>query len=418
MRGMTRGMRRCAVLLVLVGAGVLVIGAQAASAQVIEICKSSANGMSGRGFNYTVAPSGGSAFSVGPVAGGRCSGPIQVSGATAVITEQQSDPATDVKSVTVRPSNRKLSENLAGRSVTVTTGASTASETLVTFVNQPAGGNFGSLKVCKLTETPAYLGRSFSFSVNGGPIVSTEANDAFDDPANYSCRILGTFQVGSIVNVHEQIPSGTEVQWIDTDPGENLLDFNTASGDATIQIGAGMTIVYYDNEPTPPAGNGWLEVCKNTDGYSDRDVWGPFSFTVTDGAGATHELTVLAGQCSEPIQVAAGVNTIEEHATTNTVLTDVDVFPHDRLLTVNLINRTVTVEVPVSDNPNDETQVDFENELLRGQLKVCKALGPGSADLIGKSFYFSLRSGDQWFDGIWITAAAQTQCKIVGFFPI
>ena len=173
MRGMTRGMRRCAVLLVLVGAGVLVIGAQAASAQVIEICKSSANGMSGRGFSYTVAPSGGSAFSVGPIAGGRCSGPITVAGATAVITE-----------AAVRPGHRRQVGHRAAvepqdcprisraARVTVTTGASTSSETLVTFTNQPAGGNYGTLKVCKLTETPAYLGRRFSFSVNGGPLVS------------------------------------------------------------------------------------------------------------------------------------------------------------------------------------------------------------------------------------------------------
>ncbi len=417
MRGMTRGMRRCAVLLFLVGAGVLVVGAQAASAQVIEICKSSANGMSGRPFSYTVAPSGGSSFAVGPIAGGRCSGPITVSGGSATITEAVSDPATDVKSVTVRPSARKTSEDLANRKVTVQTGASTASETLVTFTNQPAGGNYGSLKVCKLTETPAYLGRSFSFSVNGGPIVSTEANDAFDDPANYTCRILGTFQVGSVVNVHEQIPAGSEVQWIDTDPGENLLDFNTASGDATIQIAAGMTIVYYDNEPAPPAGTGWLEVCKNVL-WSDPDVWGAFDFTVTDAAGVTHELTVLAGQCSEPIQVAAGVNEIAEHATANTELRDVEAFPWDRLLTVNEINRTATVEVPVSDSSNDETQVHFTNKALRGQLKVCKALGAGSADLIGESFYFSISEGDEAYDGVWITAAASTQCKIVGFFPL
>src|SRR6185312_9641790 len=116
------------------------------SAQVIEICKSSANGMSGRDFNYTVAPSGGSSFSVGPIKGGRCSGPITVSGSTAVITEAQSDPATDVKSVSVRPTLRKISEDLANRKVTVQTGASTSSETLVTFTNTPAGGNFGTLK--------------------------------------------------------------------------------------------------------------------------------------------------------------------------------------------------------------------------------------------------------------------------------
>jgi len=400
-----------------VTAGVLVVGAQAASAQVIEICKSSANGMSGRGFSYTVAPSGGSSFSVGPIAGGRCSGPISVQGATAVITEQQSDPATDVKSIVVRPTNRKLSEDLGNRRVTVTTGASTSSETLVTFTNQPAGGNYASLKVCKLTETPAYLGRSFSFSVNGGPLQSTEANDAFDDPANYSCRILGTFQVGSIVNVHEQIPSGTEVQWIDTDPGENLLDFNTATGDSTILIGAGVTIVYYDDEPLPPAGTGFIEVCKNVT-WSDPDVSGPFGFTVTDAAGATYELTVLAGQCSEPVQVAAGVNTVEEHARAGTTLVDVFTFPDDRLLTVNLINRTATVEVPVSDSSNDETQVHFINEAQRGQLKVCKALGTGSADLVGQTFWFTASGDNGQLEQFSITAAGSTQCRIVNFFPI
>jgi len=59
------------------------------------------------------------------------------------------------------------------------------------------GGNFGDLKICKLTETPAYLGRQFSFQVNGGPIVSTEANDAFAEPQDLTCRLLGSFQVGS-----------------------------------------------------------------------------------------------------------------------------------------------------------------------------------------------------------------------------
>jgi hypothetical protein len=420
MEGTQRRLRRIALLFALVTAGVLVVGAQAASAQVIEICKASTNGMSGRDFNYTVAPSGGSAFSVGPIKGGRCSGPITVTGASATITEAQSDPATDVKSVTVRPSARKTSEDLGNRRVTVVTGASTSSETLVTFTNQPAGGNYGTLKVCKLTETPAYLGRSFSFSVNGGPLQSTEANDAFDDPANYTCRILGTFQQGSVVNVHEQVPAGTEVQWIDTDPGEALVDFNTASGDSTILIQPGTTIVYYDNEPAPPAGTGYLEVCKNTEqlGWVDPDVSGTFSFTVTDAAGATYSLSVLAGQCSEPIQVAAGVNEIVETAKAGTDLTDVEAFPSDRLLTVNLINRDVTVEVPVSDSPLDETQVHFRNEAQRGQLKLCKALGANSADLVGQSFELDFLGDNGQGGSTFITAAASTQCKIVGIFPI
>src|SRR3954465_12607153 len=387
MRGMTRGVRRAAVLLVLVGAGVLVVGAQAASAQVIEICKSSSNGMSGRDFSFTVAPSAGSSFSVGPILGGRCSGPITVSGASATITEAVSDPATDVKSVSVRPSARKTSEDLGNRRVTVVTGASTASETLVTFTNQPAGGNYGTLKVCKLTETPAFLGRQFSFSVNGGPLVAPEANDAFDDPANYICRILGTFQQGSVVHVHEQIPAGTEVQWIDTDPGDNLGLYSTPTGAPDVTVGTGATIVYYDDEPTPPSGTGFLEVCKNDLHYWwDPDAAGTYTFTVTDAAPATYTLSVIAGQCSEPIQVAAGVNEIVETPKAGTDLTDVVAFPWDRLLTVNLINRDVTVEVPVSDSPNDETQVHFRNEAQRGQLKLCKALGAGSSALYGDQF--------------------------------
>src|SRR6476619_78601 len=107
-----------------------------------------------------------------------------------------------------------------------------------------------------------------------------------------------------------------------------------------------MTVIYYDNEPAPPAGTGWLEVCKNAlDGWGDPDVSGTFNFTVTDAAAATYQLSVLAGQCSEPIQVAAGVNEIVEAPKAGTELADVLAFPWDRLLTVNLLNRDVTVEV-------------------------------------------------------------------------
>ncbi len=151
------GLRRLAILFAVATVGVLAVGAQAASANVIEICKSSANGMSGRAFQYSIT--GGASVTVN---GGRCSGPITVAGAQVTVTEAQSNPATDVHATTVRPSLRKVSEDLVNRSVTVTTGASTSSETLVTFTNQPAGGNYGTLKVCKLTETPAYLGKLFS----------------------------------------------------------------------------------------------------------------------------------------------------------------------------------------------------------------------------------------------------------------
>src|SRR4051812_43165319 len=412
-----RNLRRFAVLFAIATVGVLAVGANAASAQVIEICKSSANGMSGRAFQYSIT--GGASVTVN---GGRCSGPITVAAAQVTITEAQSSPATDVYAVSVRPSLRKLSENLPGRSVTVQTGATTSSETLVTFTNQPAGGNYGTLKICKLTLTPAYLGRQFSFSANGGPLVSTEANDALADPQDWSCRILGTFQVGSNVNVHEQVPAGTEVQFIDSDPATALGDFNTSSGDATITVGAGVTVVMYDDEPLPPSGTGWVGLCKDRawldQWHQDWDVHGSFHFSVTDAAGATYSKDVLVGQCSEPFQVAAGVSEVTEAASAGYDLVDVATIPQDRLLTTNLINRPADVEVPVSDSSNDETQVHFFNKTQRGQLKVCKALGPGSADLIGQKFYFDIYGDGMQEKGIWITAQAQTQCVIVGNLPI
>jgi hypothetical protein len=419
----SRGLRRLAVLFAIATVGVLAVGAHAASAQVIEICKSSANGMSGRSFQYSIT--GGASVTVN---GGRCSGPITVAAATVTITEAQSSPATDVYAVTVRPSLRKVSEDLANRSVTVTTGASTSSETLVTFTNQPAGGNLGTLKVCKLTQTPAYLGRLFSFSANGGPLVSTEANDAFDDPANWSCRVLGSFQVGSNVTVHEAIPAGTEVQFIDSDPATALADFNTSTGDALITVGAGVTVVLYDDEPLPPSGTGWLEICKDPawldKWHQDPDVHGSFHFTVTDAAGATYSRDVLVGQCSEPFQVAAGIAEVVEGPSPGYDLVDVQTLPADRLLTTNLINRTADVEVPASDSSNDETQVHFFNQTQRGQLKICKALGPGSADLIGQTFWFDLTDVTdpdypvKLLYPVSIKAAASTQCVIVGDLPI
>jgi hypothetical protein len=405
-------------------AGVLVVGAHAASAAVIQICKSNANGMSGRTFMYQVTPTGGTSFGVGPVTAGRCSGPITVPAGSVTVTEDQSVPATDVEKIVVFPFSRKLSEDTATRRVSVNTGAT---ETQITFFNQPSGGTSGTLKICKLTQTPAFLGRQFSFSVNGGPLLSTEANDAFDDPANWICRVFGSFQVGSLVRVQEQIPAGVEVDFIDTDPGANLEDFNTDAGWADVRITPGTTIVLYDDEPVAPSGTGFIEVCKNF-GNPDPDVTGPFNFTITDSAGANYSATVNSGLCSPAIEIAAGIATVTETQRTGFTLVDVQTNPQDRLLDANLINRTATVEVPTSASQNDETQVFFTNAANRGQLKVCKALGPGSADLNQQVFSFTASGSNGQVVVFDITAvypltgpytpAVATQCRIVGNFPI
>ena len=44
----------------------------------------------------------------------------------------------------------------------------------------------------------------------------------------------------------------------------------------------------------------------------------------------------------------------------------------------------------MASSANDETQVHFVNSRDRAQLKLCKALGPGSDALNGQSFSFSV----------------------------
>ncbi len=432
------GFRRFAVVVAVAALGILAVGAQAASAGTLEICKSGANGMAGKTFHYTVSPGGNAlGYNITPAGSGfTCTSVIDTGAANTQATVTESDVTTtsEVATIAVIPSSREIpgTKDLALKKVTVSLGTTTFNETQVRYTNQPVGGNNGTLKVCKLTETPAFVGRLFSFQVGpvGGPLgpaVSTPANDSFDDPANWSCRILGTFQTGSHVAVHEQIPAGVEVQFIDTDPGANLVDFNTDTGDAEVIVGSGTTIVLYDDEPIPPTGTGFLEICKNPPGFQDPAVTGSWHFTITDQngdpVGPVGGVDVITNQCSFPLQVPAGILTVTETARAGFQLTSVFTTPTDALVNSNILNRTVDVEVPTSDDPADEVQVSFVNQAIRNQLKICKALGANSSVLIGQTFYFRVTDITDPAHPVAlgttsVTAGATTQCVIFGNVPL
>jgi hypothetical protein len=207
------------------------------------------NGASGITFEFTIAGVG----SPVSVRGGRCSGPMTVPHGSITITETGfSSGSWQVADTVVRPSQRDLGLSGNTATVNVPAGTTAANETRITFINEPGGGLTGDLKVCKLTETPAFYGRQFSFTVNGGPAVSTEANPAFDDPSTWSCRLLGSFQQGSVVRVQELIPANTEIAFIDSDPADCLQDFDTNAGYADALIGPGACVLLFDNEAVPP----------------------------------------------------------------------------------------------------------------------------------------------------------------------
>ncbi len=192
------------------------------------------------------------------------------------------------------------------------------------------------------------------------------------------------------------------------------------NGETTAIIGAGTTLVTYDNEPAPLQQNGYVEICKDTAG---PDVTGLFDFTITTNT-ITQTASAYAGQCTGPIQVPAGNVTIEEAQRNGIQLTSVSSLPADRLFSANLINRTATVEVPVG-GVATETQVHFVNAAVMGQLKVCKALAPGSDALDGQTFNFDVTrhadvdppAGPTQRVSVHASATS-TQCVIVGSFPV
>jgi hypothetical protein len=379
----------------------------------LEICKSTANGMAGRTFAFSV--NGGSPISV---KGGRCTGAFTAVAGANRITELQTNPATEVSTVGVRPSTRLVSLDAPNRTamVSVIAGSTASNETMVTFTNAPSGGVVGDLKICKLTQAPAYLGRLFSFRVNGGSLFSTPANAAQADPGTWTCRIAGTFPTGSVVAVQEDIPTGAEIDFIDTLPGANLVDFDTEAGTADVKITGPVTTVLYDNEPIPPPQAGWIEVCKDALG-GDPFVVGAFDFTISPPDGNSFDATTFAGQCTAPFKVAAGIVHVTEHAKANHSLVDVTTLPSSRLLFTNLANGTADVEVPVGD-VSTETQVHFVNQRDRAALKVCKTLGASSGALVGATFNFSVTSPGLPTQSADIAAAATTQCLIVGQYPV
>jgi hypothetical protein len=382
----------------------------------IEICKAATNGMAYKPFQFSL--NGGPPFTV---KGGRCTGSITTMPGLNVVEELPSTPPTDVSAVSVRPSARLISQDLPGRKVTVkvVSGSTAASETRVTFTDEPAGGATGDLKICKLSETPAFWGRLFSFRINGGPLVSTEASPAFASPSTWSCRLVGTFQTGSRVTVQEQIPAGAIIDFIDTDPADRLVDFNKDTGTLVLDIGGGTNIALFDNEAVAPDQGGFIEVCKDAARVGpnftpDPAVVGPFTFTVSPLDGTPFDLTTYPGQCTAALPVPAGLVRVTEHAQPDVALVDVLTDPDTALLDSNLINRTADVEVPASTDPNQETQVHFVNAHDRSQLKLCKALGPNSSVLSGQTFTLTANGVPYPV----VASSLGTQCVNAGNYPV
>jgi hypothetical protein len=386
------------------------------SVGTLELCKSSANGMADKAFQFSL--NGGAPFTVN---GGACSGPLTTRSGSNVVAELSS-PAGQVSGIDVTPATRLVATDLPQQSVTVTVpaGSTAYSKTKVTFTNSapsgpsPPSSATGDLKICKISSTPAFQGRLFTFALNAGSAFSIEAGT----PATPVCSAPVSYPIGTRVVAQELEMPNVVVDAITVSDGRGS-GIDPTHRTATATVGSGTTIVIFDNEPAALPQTGFVEVCKDAQG---ADVSGEFEFTIT-APGYTQTVSSYVGQCTGPIEVPAGNVTVTETARAGFELYWVSTVPSDRIFDANLINRTVVVEVPVGD-VSTETQVHFVNRAVTAQLKVCKSLAPGSGVLDGQTFLFDVtRHADADTPGpterVRIRASAtSTQCVVVGTFPV
>jgi hypothetical protein len=366
LRGAKRRLRAIWILPIVVGtaAGGLAsqLPARAAASGTIEICKSAANGMTGRSFNFTWADHTGAGGTVSVVGGG-CSAAISVAGGQVTVTEAAT-PGTVVQKISLSPTGRKVSLTPATRTAIVRAPAGVA-KTVITYVNKmPAA----QLKICKqaASNSTQLIGQPFSFSVNGGPALTIDAG-AFGQP---HCSALTAYPAGTNLSVEELQPaSNVSVSEIDvSQPPATNVTTSLSARTASLTLGSGVNIVTFTNQINVSAQNGYVEICKYA---TDQFVSGYFSFSITDAAGLTYgPYSVLLNQCTTAIQLTSGPATITEAPEFPYYLGEFSVSPPNRWISDNLINETATVEVEAGDQ-SSETIAYFINSTLVGLVMIC-----------------------------------------------
>jgi len=348
----------------------------------IEICKSSANGMTGQTFNFSYTDSTTVVKTVS-VLGGGCSAAETVAGGLVTVVETQGG-ATVVQSIATLPRARLMSSNLStGTAVVKAPGGGT--ETVVTYTNVVPGAE---IKVCKqaASDSTQLIGQPFSFSINGGAAFTVNAGP-WGTP---NCSGLFNYAAGTNVTVRELQPAANvSVSEIDvTQPPSTNVVPNLSTRTVRLTVGSGVNIVTYTNQVDVSALKGWIEICKEA---TDNFVYGnSFTFNITDAAGLTYgPYTVLTTQCTAAIQMTAGLATITESAHQPFYLSYVSAYPGGNLISQNDANGTAVVNV-VAGDPSTETAVFFNNGTELGFVKVCKALDSANSNaLAGTTFTFS-----------------------------
>jgi hypothetical protein len=373
----------------------------------VELCKSGANGMTGKTFNFHITGLQGRTNPV-TVTGGGCSSALKVTSGHQTVTETATGlPAGDtVSAITTSPSGDLVSTNLSARSavINVRAGSTTSNETVVHVTNRISPAQ---IKICKATPASDLVGQPFTFTENNGTPFTVTAGTT----SAPNCSGLTTYQAGTVVNVAEEATPGLDVGSITTSGAGTASNVNTSAGTVSVTVHPGVTIVTYTNihHVTPPTG--LIEVCKQA---SDPYVSGSFLFTITDSTGVTQTQSVRVGQCTAPLTVAAGNVTVSEAQRSPYYLDDVYTIPSGDLVSQNDANGSAVVTVVKSNTA--ETQVNFVNDTLTNEVKICKTLAANSTALAYQNFTFQVTTANGTSnETVQAGAAGTTVCQPVTF---
>jgi len=205
---------------------------------------------------------------------------------------------------------------------------------------------------------------------------------AGDPNSRFIFRITGTFSMGEGAEIELADGARATNVYIIAKQGVTLgsqsrANANIISSEA-VNIGAGSTVTGktfgLEGDVTVASSNigggtGSMEICKT---LAPNDPIAPgtiFTFTVS---GIAAPVSVPAGACSSPLDVAAGNVTVTETARANTAVTNIVTNPANRRVSFSLGLRQVVVAIPEGD-VNDQTIVTFTNQTTRtGTIEICK----------------------------------------------
>jgi hypothetical protein len=333
----------------------------------IEICKSDNDEwVPGNYFSFTIVDAAGASYGPLSVLDGQCTSDITMAQGPATITEAAQAPF--YLNYVFDTNGYLISQNDSNGTASVDVGAQ--ADTVV-FVNDT---NLGYVKVCKAlasANSNALAGETFAFDWTVAP---STGQQSFSGTTYVVANTFANGPACVFIDYGDGLPLGSTVTFSE-EPTPNV---SVSSASQTVTVTPGTSEVIFTN-----TAEGTIEICK--DGNQDvvQNGKNPFSFVINGSI----DITVNAGQCSNPIAVPAGTATVDELPSTNFHL--VSVTATGPLLDNRLLSGTnpITVSVPFGGVGN-ETLVTYTNAANTGQFKICKSTLLSESFIGSDTFYF------------------------------